>query len=140
MLLIYVLLVPMLFAIYAYAVGNMDVKSVGTSNYLLFHLRLRSPTFRPPLRLKFFCVPVNAGWPVFMRFLMGSFPSYFAIWLVCVSLSPFCFSHVVPLFTCCLVQWLKSNTICGFVGLSRLCLPHHFFPKKIPFHRDLKLC
>ena len=40
-------------AVHAYAVGNMDVKSVDTFNYLLFHLRLRSPTFRPPLRLKF---------------------------------------------------------------------------------------
>ena len=39
-------------AVYAYAVGNLDVKSVDTFNYLLFHLRLRSPTFRPPLRLK----------------------------------------------------------------------------------------
>ena len=45
---------PMLLAIYAYAVGNMDVKSVDTLNYLLFHLRLGPPTFRPPLRLKFF--------------------------------------------------------------------------------------
>ena len=44
---------PMLLAIYAYAVGNMDVKSVDTLNYFIFHLRLRSPTFRPPLRLKF---------------------------------------------------------------------------------------
>ena len=44
----------MLLAIYAYAVGNMDVKSVDTLNYLLFHLRLGPPTFRPPLRLKFF--------------------------------------------------------------------------------------
>ena len=40
-------------AVYACAVGNMDVKSVDTLNYLLLHLRLRSPTFRPPLRLKF---------------------------------------------------------------------------------------
>ena len=39
-------------AVYAYAVGNRDVKSLDTLNYLLFHLRLRSPTFRPPLRLK----------------------------------------------------------------------------------------
>ena len=31
----------------------MDVKSVDTLNYLLFHLRLGPPTFRPPLRLKF---------------------------------------------------------------------------------------
>ena len=45
---------PMLLAIYAYAVGNVDVKSVDTLNYLLFHLRLGPPTFRPPLRLKFF--------------------------------------------------------------------------------------
>ena len=44
---------PMLLAIYAYAVGNMDVKSVDTLNYLLFHLRLGPPTFRPPLRLKY---------------------------------------------------------------------------------------
>ena len=51
-LLIYMLFMPMLLAIYAYAVGNMDVKSIDTLNYLLFHLRLRSPTFRPPLRLK----------------------------------------------------------------------------------------
>ena len=51
-LLIYVLFMPMLLAIYAYAVGNMDVKSVDTLSYLLVHLRLRSPTFRPPLRLK----------------------------------------------------------------------------------------
>ena len=41
-------------AVYAHAVGNMDVKSVGALNYLLFHLRLRFPTFRPPLHLKFF--------------------------------------------------------------------------------------
>ena len=53
---IYMLFMPMLLAIYAYAVGNMDVKSVDTLNYLLFHLRLGPPTFRPPLRLKFcFC-------------------------------------------------------------------------------------
>ena len=49
----YMLFMPMLLAIYAYAVGNMDVKSVDTLNYLLFHLRLGPPTFRPPLRLKF---------------------------------------------------------------------------------------
>ena len=48
----YMLFMPMLLAIYAYAVGNMDVKSVDTLNYLLFHLRLGPPTFRPPLRLK----------------------------------------------------------------------------------------
>ena len=43
-------------AVYAYAVGNTDVKSVDTLNYLLFHLRLSSPIFRPPLRLKSFYV------------------------------------------------------------------------------------
>ena len=49
-----VLLMPMLLAMYAYALGNMDVKSVATLiDFLLFHLRLRFPTFRPPLRLKF---------------------------------------------------------------------------------------
>ena len=41
-------------SVYAYAVGNMDVKFVDTLIYLLFHLRLRSPTFRPPLRLKYY--------------------------------------------------------------------------------------
>ena len=49
-------------ALYAFAVGNMDVKSVDTLNYLLFHLRLRSLTFRPPLRLKFvyyFCISIK---------------------------------------------------------------------------------
>ena len=44
-------------AVYVYVVGNVDVNSVDTLNYLLFRLRLRSPTFRPPLRLKFIEVP-----------------------------------------------------------------------------------
>ena len=39
-------------AVYAYAIGNMDVKSFDTLNYLLFYLHLHFPTFRPPLRLK----------------------------------------------------------------------------------------
>ena len=46
----------------AFAVGNMDVKSVDTLNYLLFHLRLRSPTFHPPLRLKSLFLVVAGCW------------------------------------------------------------------------------
>ena len=54
-LLIYVLFMPLLLAMYAYAVGNMDVQSVDTLHYLLFHLLLRSPTFSstPPSQVFF---------------------------------------------------------------------------------------
>ena len=56
-----VLLIYDICAVYAYVIGNMDVKSVDTLNYLLFHLRLRFPTFRPPLRLKSFCDMFSEG-------------------------------------------------------------------------------
>ena len=76
-------------AVYAYAVGNMDVKSADAFNYLLFHLRLRSPTFRPPLLLKFLSIDLLInGWidlsidPSILPFIdlsISSFPFAFPV-------------------------------------------------------------